>query len=315
MGNRPTPDERRRELYEAYHALYRWFTEQPLPPDRWHEIDAASVDREIAVRFVKALENARDAEPEWTNELLHTEPFATLWSQTKHGRPDMRRYTMSGRGAFNVGHPASPLPERDWKGQFAKMLIPESANKAAHPAAGDAATMTTKDPKCVFVVHGRNKPARDAMFAFLRAIGLDPLEWSEAIHLTGKTSPYIGEVLDAAFGAASAVVVLMTPDDEARLCDQFIIDTDDEFERNLTPQARPNVLFEAGMAMGRDPDRTILIEVGKLRPFSDVAGRHMIRMDNSTERRQNLAARLATAGCPVNLNATDWHSAGDFSEV
>lgn len=179
----------------------------------------------------------------------------------------------------------------------------------------DMATASPKDPQCVFVVHGRNEAARKALFDFLRAIGLHPLEWSEAIQLTGKATPYVGEILDAAFDAASAIVVLLTPDDEARLCDQFIIDTDDEFERNLTPQARPNVLFEAGMAMGRDPDRTILIEVGKLRPFSDVAGRHMIRMDNSTERRQNLAARLATAGCPVNLNGTDWHSAGDFSEV
>ncbi len=34
---------------------------------------------------------------------------------------------------------------------------------------------------------------------------------------TGKGSPYIGEMLDAAFGAAQAVVVLQTPDDVAYL--------------------------------------------------------------------------------------------------
>jgi predicted nucleotide-binding protein len=41
------------------------------------------------------------------------------------------------------------------------------------------------DPTKVFVVHGRNEKARIAMFAFLRAIGLQPIEWSEAVSLTG----------------------------------------------------------------------------------------------------------------------------------
>ena len=63
----------------------------------------------------------------------------------------------------------------------------------------------------VFVVHGRNEPARLAIFSFLRSIGLQPIEWSQAVAATGEASPYIGTVLDGAFDAAQAVVVLMTP--------------------------------------------------------------------------------------------------------
>lgn len=164
----------------------------------------------------------------------------------------------------------------------------------------------------VFVVHGRNGGARTAMFAFLRAIGLQPLEWSHAIQATGKTSPYIGEILDAAFTRAHAVVVLLTPDDEARLSEPFRSPGDPPHETELTGQARPNVLFEAGMAMGRSQDRTVLVELGNLRPFSDIGGRHTIRFDGSSQRRQELAQRLEAAGCPVNLTGTDWHTAGDF---
>ncbi len=168
------------------------------------------------------------------------------------------------------------------------------------------------DPHKIFVVHGRNVAARDAMFTFLRAIGLQPIEWSEAINLTPGASPYIGEVLKHAFERAMAIVVLFTGDDEARLRPQYQAGEDDTYDTSLTPQARPNVLFEAGLAFGVHPDRTILVELGPLRPFSDIGGRHVVRISNTTESRQNLAMRLQKAGCEVNLLGTDWHSAGNF---
>lgn len=164
----------------------------------------------------------------------------------------------------------------------------------------------------VFVVHGRDIKARNAMFEFLRAIGLHPLEWSEAISITGKSTPYIGEVLDVAFSYAQAIVVLMTPDDEACLREQFRQPSDSIYEIQPTPQARPNVIFEAGMAMGREPERTILVEIGKLRPFSDIGGRHVLRIDNSPQKRQELAQRLLNAGCSVNISGTDWYTVGKF---
>lgn len=164
----------------------------------------------------------------------------------------------------------------------------------------------------VFVVHGRNDAARAAMFAFLRAIGLDPIEWSVAVRMTGEGSPYIGQVLDVAFDAAQAVVVLLTPDDVAYLRTDYATGDDDP-EAQPQAQARPNVLFEAGMAMGRNPRRTVLVELGKLRPFSDVAGRHAVRINDSAARRKDLAQRLEVAGCAVSLAGDDWLAAGDFT--
>ena len=169
-----------------------------------------------------------------------------------------------------------------------------------------------EDARDVFVVHGRNEKARVALFDFLRSISLHPVEWSEAVQATGKASPYIGDILNAAFSRAHAVVVLLTPDDEARLREPWQGKNEPPHEVELSGQARPNVLFEAGMAMGRDEDRTVLVEIGYIRPFSDIAGRHTVRLDNTSPRRQELANRLKAAGCPVNLNGTDWHSAGDF---
>jgi hypothetical protein len=104
---------------------------------------------------------------------------------------------------------------------------------------GSEHRQTEADPKAVMVVHGRNSAARDAMFAFIQRLGLKPLDWNELIAGTGTAAPYVGEVLDHAFSTATAVLVLFTPDDEARLRDEFHHPDDDSYERDLTPQARP----------------------------------------------------------------------------
>lgn len=168
------------------------------------------------------------------------------------------------------------------------------------------------DPSAVFVVHGRNEQLRKSLFAFLRAIGLNPIEWAQAIRSTGKSSPYIGEVLNSAFGKAQAVVVLLSPDDEVRLSESLWGDTEPAYERTTQLQARPNVLFEAGMAFGIHADRTVLVQVGQVKPFSDVAGRHVLLLDDTPQRRADLAQRLETAGCPVDLTGRDWLTAGRF---
>jgi hypothetical protein len=167
------------------------------------------------------------------------------------------------------------------------------------------------EPQKVFVVHGRNSAARDSMFSFIRSLGLKPIEWDQAVALTGKGSPYIGEVLDVAFDEGQAVVVLLTPDDVAYIRNEYA-DGDDDPELKPLGQARPNVLFEAGMAMGRNADRTILVELGELRPFSDVGGRHAVRLAESAKARKSLVERLRTAGCAADDSGTDWLTAGDF---
>jgi predicted nucleotide-binding protein len=164
----------------------------------------------------------------------------------------------------------------------------------------------------VFVVHGRNGSARSAVFAFLRSIGLAPIEWHEALVATGKASPYVSEVVDAALAAAQAVIVLFTPDEIVALRPEFA-DGDDDPEVRPACQARPNVIFEAGLAIGRAPDRVVLVELGRVRRFSDVMGRCAVRLGDSVASRQELALRLRMAGCAVDLSGTEWHTSGDFS--
>ncbi|QFZ18432.1 TIR domain-containing protein [Saccharothrix syringae] len=166
--------------------------------------------------------------------------------------------------------------------------------------------------RTVFVIHGRDKKARRALFDFLRAIGLQPLEWSQVLAEVRQGSPKIGDALQAVLGKGRAVIVLATPDDVVQLKAEH---ADDEHDPETQPagQARPNVIYETGMAMMLIPERTILVELGKVRRFTDLDGHFVVRLNNDPAPRKLLAQRLSDVGCAVDLRGSDWLEAGDLT--
>jgi predicted nucleotide-binding protein len=159
---------------------------------------------------------------------------------------------------------------------------------------------TNPDPRNVFVVFGRDLRAKEALWEFLEAIDLHPLNWNEMVRETGKGTPYTGQVVEAGFAIATVCVVLLTPDDEARLHEDLLEPEDVAREHELTCQPRPNVMFEAGRAFATHPDRTIIVEIGALREASDLAGLNVVRIGRTKGPLMALADRLEAAGCPVN---------------
>lgn len=159
----------------------------------------------------------------------------------------------------------------------------------------------------VWVIHGHDYRARDVIFALLTAVGLEPLEFDQAAELTRKPSPSIMEILRAAFQEGQAFVALLTPDEEAVPSAAFS-DTDD---LGPHPQPRPNVVLEAGMAFAYDPDRTVIVEMGRIREISDLAGIHTVKWrQDRYETRKALLRKLRLAKCPVNDTGDHWVRAG-----
>lgn len=163
----------------------------------------------------------------------------------------------------------------------------------------------------VFVVHGRDTALRRSMFDFLRALQLNPMEWEQAVYSAKGGNPNVGDIINNAMAQVQAVVVLFSPDEEARLYEQHWADSEDE-EGKPQGQPRPNVLFEAGLALGAHPEKTIIVQVGKVRPFSDIAGKHLVHLRDTASRRNDLANRLRRLGCQVVQTGSDWIYAGSF---
>lgn len=174
-------------------------------------------------------------------------------------------------------------------------------------ALGDGANGQLR--RSVMVVYGRDTVNREAIFTFLRSLDLHPIEWEEAVARTGQASPYTGDIVNAAFAMAQAILILLTPDDLGKTRAEF---ADNEKEAHLSGQARLNVIFEAGMAMALGPERTVIVQIGDVRPFSDIDGRNTVRFDGGTASRSKLLQRLKNAGCSANTVGEDWLTAGEF---
>lgn len=259
--------------------------------------------------LAKALRDKLGVTPRYINLLISKKVADLMVSR------DLAAIQVAADAGLTVSRYATPDQLRDLRGARAGAVV-----TVPTPPPSDPRTKpTTKSSKQsrpsgnqVMVVYGRNTQLSGALFQFLRAIGLKPIEWGTAVHYTRKAAPYIGETLDAAFKKARAVIVLLTPDDLAKLQPRFLKPSDKEHERKLTGQARPNVLFEAGMAFGRYPKWTVLVQVGDVRPFSDIGGRQVVHLTNDHASRLDLANKLRSIGCPVDTTGSDWLTVGDF---
>ena len=162
----------------------------------------------------------------------------------------------------------------------------------------------------VFVVHGKNEKIKRAMFDFLRSLGLSPLEWESAVRLTDSTTPSTLEVVNTGIKNADRTVVLFTGDESVILREE-LRESGKSYTREYQP--RPNVIFEAGMAMAFSPSTTIIVRIGSLREISDLKGINYVTLNNDAKSRSSFVTRLKTAGLDVDDSGQDWLDAGDFS--
>jgi predicted nucleotide-binding protein len=261
-----------------------------------HELYALNVEEdELRQRLIEPYEKGLPIT--WSGRTLPAGDFGTIkithTEQPQHV-PDFEEYEVVKRG-------------RDVTDEWIKGPPGESRAEVIREE-----VTADRDPKRVMVVHGRNQAARNAMFAFLRSIGLEPIEWEEAVAETGMGSPHNLEAVRSAMDVGQAVVVILTAEDQAGLLPTLAENGEDI---SLKGQPRQNVILEAGLAMGLNPDRTILVEIGPIRRASDFEGLNAIRLTNDAPRRGALRTRLRTAGCKVADGGTDWLSpetGGDF---
>jgi predicted nucleotide-binding protein len=139
----------------------------------------------------------------------------------------------------------------------------------------------------VFVVHGHDDGAREAVARFLEQIGFEAIILHEQAN-QGRT--IIEKVV--AHGDVGFAVVLLTPDDEG--CKKG---------EPSKPRARQNVVLELGYFIGRlGRDRVCALTRGNVEIPSDFAGVVYESFDAAGGWRQALGRELQAAGFDVDWN-------------
>lgn len=140
----------------------------------------------------------------------------------------------------------------------------------------------------VFVVHGHDGEAREAVARFLQEIDFEPI----ILHEQANRGRTVIEKVEA-YGDVGFAVVLLTPDDEGCL-------------KGGSPQPRPrqNVLLELGYFVGRlKREHVCALKIGEMELPSDFGGVVWEAFDGSAGGwKLALARELRAAGFDVDAN-------------
>jgi predicted nucleotide-binding protein len=141
----------------------------------------------------------------------------------------------------------------------------------------------------VFVVHGHDEGAREAVARFIEQIGFEPVVLHERAN-KGRTiiTKFREEATDVGFA-----VVLMTPDDLGKPNDNS----------EAKSRARQNVVFELGFFIGAlGSARVAALVKGNIERPSDFDGVVYIDLDAAGGWKQQLGRELQAAGFEVDWN-------------
>ncbi|MFC5931619.1 hypothetical protein D6T64_05275 [Cryobacterium melibiosiphilum] len=224
---------------------------------------------------------------------------------------------------FKRGHPASSDLFANLDYDLSAVVQPPRAKEARQERQfkrpGTSAPMppephAPETQRTVFVVRGRDQAAYDALASLLIALDLRIVTWDDAARACGGGTPHTLDIVRAGIRSATAVVVLMTPDDLGRVQPDFHQSNDDAREAKESGQARQNVVFEAGWAMALDQDHVVLVKVGNVRSLSDIDGLNYVNLRGDISSRRQLIGRLKSCGLAVNDNGEVWRTIGSFPE-
>jgi len=173
-------------------------------------------------------------------------------------------------------------------------LISRLEEKRGDAAPGDASPIPGIAPlagtRRVFVVHGHDEAAKEAVARFLSKLDLEPVILHE--------QPNQGRTVIEKFEGHTDVdlaVVLLTPDDVGQAAGS---------SGAKKPRARQNVIFELGYFIGRiGRSRVCALHKGDVEILSDYEGVIYVSMDDPQGWRLLLAREIKAAGIDVDLNA------------
>jgi predicted nucleotide-binding protein len=168
-----------------------------------------------------------------------------------------------------------------------RLAIFPSVEKPVQAKAAPA--QAKKQSMDIFIVHGHDNEAKEAVARFLEKLGLRAI----ILHEQADKGRTIIEKFEAHSNVGFAVI-LLTPDD---------IGFPREMRTDAKPRSRQNVVFELGFFIGKlGRDRVCALRKGDIETPTDYLGVLYKTMDGKGAWKLELAKEIKHAGIDVDLN-------------
>ena len=168
-----------------------------------------------------------------------------------------------------------------------KSLLKEATSKSEAPTAEKS--KAPMDKSKVFIVHGHDGEAKEAVARFVEKLGLKAI----ILHEQASSGKTIIEKIEANSNVGFAIV-LYTP------CD---VGASKGEKDELKSRARQNVIFEHGYLIGKIGRENVCALVkGDIETPNDISGVVYIKMDEGDGWKLAVAKEMRKSGCDVDLN-------------
>lgn len=168
-----------------------------------------------------------------------------------------------------------------------KIQIQEATSKSEAPIVTQP--KTPMDKSKVFIVHGHDNAAKQAVARFVEKIGLEAI----ILHEQASSGKTIIEKIEANSNVGFAIV-LYTP------CD---LGASKGEKDQLKPRARQNVIFEHGYLIGKIGRKNVSALVkGDVETPNDISGVVYIKMDEADSWKYAVGKEMKACGYDIDLN-------------
>jgi predicted nucleotide-binding protein len=284
-------------LNRAYFVQVMEGREQGLGPPRRREPEYGAGQPEVTQRMQEAwnwlerqghlMQTAGQPVLDWYVITSEGEKLVQRLNRYEHweklGLDRVKADLVQTGGIRDVGGPPE-VREQAWEWVHMK-----EKRDVARGATANRPTELAELSRKVFIVHGHDDGAREAVARFLERVGLEPI----ILHEQANRGRTIIEKFEAHQDVGFAVV-LLTPDDEG--CEKG---------GTPLPRARQNVVLELGYFVGvLGRDHVCALRRGDVEIPSDMTGVVYVPFDNSDGWKQSLGRELEAAGFEI-----DWGKA------
>jgi predicted nucleotide-binding protein len=255
------------------------------------QINKGQQIRNMSISSKDDLEQARAERSKWSK--YNTELLTRLFNNTAMADEYDRFF-----GAFILSNPTLTEMIQEFRGEMDDSitrlesirdrldLIPEPGSASPVPPASVTAD---EGENKVFVVHGHDEAAKEAVARQIEKLGLKAI----ILHEQPNAGRTVIEKFEL-YSNVSFAVVLLTPDDVGAPRDK---------STELKARARQNVIYELGYFIGKlGRQRVCALHKEGIELPSDIYGVLYVSMDTAGAWRLALARELRQAGFPVDLN-------------